>query len=257
MSRFFIAFVIEAPWPDKLPPARLLEKDERHLTIAFLGEAPQEETLRSFSNLPPPSFSLGFCGCLDSLVFLPERTPRVVAYHVQMPHEEDVQAYVSAVHTHMKLTLRDHWIPHVTVGRRPFEIEEWQKAFHPLPYTSSKIALFESLGDLRYKTLAEIPLAPPIEKLDHTADIACILRGQSMQALFQNALIALALEDPRFLRFRMEKANVSSVDDIVNFLNRCIAKIDSEEGSPFKAVSFHGKLIKRADFLEWEMIVDV
>jgi len=37
-----------------------------------------------------------------------------------------------------------------------------------------------------------------------------------------------------------------------------VAQADQEIGAPFKAVSFHGNIVKKNNqLLEWEMIVDV
>jgi 2'-5' RNA ligase len=259
MERFFIAFVIDAPWPDLLPAARYLIPEERHLTLAFIGKAQPEDVVKSFETLPMPSFKVGFCSYFDQLLFLPEHpsSPRVVAWHAKIPHEEAVRAFVTEVHIHMGLVLNKPWLPHVTIGRSPFEKAAWEKAFQPLPFMTYKIALFESLGHLRYKPLAEIALAPPLERLEHTADIAFIVRGASINELLQNALIGLSFDDPRFLRFQPDLKEVASIDEIIIALNHFIAVIDEVEGSPFKAVSFHGNLKQTQDFYEWEMIVDV
>ncbi len=259
MDRFFIAFAIDAPWPDSLPIARLLVPEERHLTLIFLGHAKREETIKAFATLPKPSFAVGFCGYFDKLLFLPEDSPspRVVAWHVQIPNEENVRGFVVDLHHHMNLVLPRHWLAHVTIGRSPFEKTAWEKSFQPLPYAVSKIVLVESLGNLRYNELSEFALIPPIERLEHTADIAFILRATSIKELFHNALIALAFDDPRFLRFQPDLFLVSSIDEIIIALNRFIAQIDEMEGSPFKAVSFHGNLKQTMGIYEWEMIVDV
>ena len=259
MERFFIAFVIEAPWPDILPAARYLFAEERHLTLAFIGKAQPEKLLISFETLPKPPFSLGFCGYFDHLLFLPEhsRLPRVVAWHAKIPQENAVRAFVAEIHAHMGLSFDKPWLPHVTIGRNPFEKAAWEKEFQPLPFMTYKIALFESLGSLRYKPLAELLFTPPLERLEHTADIAFTVRGTSLNEILENALIGLSFDDPRFLRFQSSLKNVSSMEEIVMTLNRFIAAIDEIEGSAFKAVSFHGNVKEKQGFYEWEMIVDV
>jgi 2'-5' RNA ligase len=257
MDRFFIAFIIDAPWPQNFPNARLLDSEERHLTIAFLGKNNREQTLKSFESLTNIPLPLGFCGYFDSIAFLPERTPRVAAYHTQIPNEDELQQFVSSVHQHMNLVLPRQWFPHVTVGRSPFDKNEWLKTFSPLPFCVSSFGLFESLGNLRYKLLSEIPLIPVIEKLEHTADLAYLLRGRTLEELFHHAIVSLAFDDLNFLSFITIHHIFSSIDEIIIELNRFIRELDTQQGCPFKAVSFHGNLQKINDLYEWEMIIDV
>ena len=257
MDRFFIAFVVEAPWPNCFPPVRLLEVEERHLTVAFLGKSDRKQVSKSFEALAELPLPLGFSGVFDSLLFLPQHSPRVVAYHAQLANEEEIRQFVVNVHTAMDRALPKKWLPHVTIGRSPFEIKKWQEFFSPLPFTVTSIALFESLGSLRYRTLSEISLVPTIEKLEHTADIAYFLRGKSFADLFRHALIALAFADPQFISFLSTGHTFSSIDEIIIELNRCIGKLDAKMGCPFKAVSFHDTVQERNGFYEWEMIVDV
>jgi hypothetical protein len=47
------------------------------------------------------------------------------------------------------------------------------------------------------------------------------------------------------------------IDEIVMQLNEIVSHADAELGCPFKAISYHGNLNKKAAVWEWEMIVDV
>jgi len=257
MDRFFVAFIIDAPWPQSFPNARLLVPHERHLTIAFLGKSNRAQTLKSFEALSTQKLPTGFCGCFDSIIFLPEKSPRVVAYHAQTSNEDELCEFVRNVNQHMNLVLSKQWMPHVTIGRSPFNKKEWEKSFQPLPFCVSSFGLFESLGNLRYKVLAEIPLTPAIEKLDHTADLAYILRGKTLEELFHHAIVSLSFDDLHFLPFLAIQRRFASIDEIIIELNRLIRELDSQHGCPFKAVSFHDTLRKNAGFYEWEMIIDV
>lgn len=257
MERFFIAFIVDAPWPRELPPARLLVPEERHLTLAFIGKDEREKIVHSFQALAELSLPFGFCGYFDSILFLPKNSSRVVAYHAQIPNEEELNEFVRKVHERMFLLMPRKWLPHVTIGRSPFEKKEWQKVFAQIPFNVSSLGLFESIGNLRYKLLSEISLVPMIEKVEHTADIAFLLRGKTIFDLFYHALISLAFDDSGFLSYLENMKDVSSIDEIIFELNRFIREIDTERGCLFKAVSFHGALKKIRELYEWEMIVDV
>ncbi len=202
LGRLFIAFAVEAPWPVRLPSARLLIPEERHMTLVFMGSQNRPNTLQDFNSLPKPPDSFGLAGYFDVPLFLPERSPRVVSWHVECNREDELRNYVSIAHTHMKMALPARWLPHVTLGRRPFDKHEWHKNFAILPLTTSRICLYESVGNLRYKSIAEHDLIPPIERLEHNADIAFMLRGRSIDEIFHHALIALCFDEPKFARFR-------------------------------------------------------
>jgi 2'-5' RNA ligase len=257
MERFFIAFIIDAPWPRELPAARLLEPEERHLTLAFIGKDDRERVVHSFQTLARHPLPFGFCGYFDSILFLPKNSSRVIAYHAQIPNEEELNEFVGIVHQRMSLDMPRKWLPHVTMGRSPFEKKEWEKSFAKIPFNVSSLGLFESIGNLRYKLLSEISLVPMIERVEHTADIAFLLRGKTVSDLFRHALISLAFDDMGFLSFLENMKEVSSIDEIIIELNRFVRELDTERGCPFKAVSFHGALKKVGELYEWEMIVDV
>ena len=40
-------------------------------------------------------------------------------------------------------------------------------------------------------------------------------------------------------------------------LNNLVMAVDQDIGSPIKAVSFHGEIEKKENYLQWEMIIDV
>ena len=55
--------------------------------------------------------------------------------------------------------------------------QEWLDHFTPLPFFVKAIHLYQSLGNLQYQSLWESPLLSPFEELEHTADIAFLIRG--------------------------------------------------------------------------------
>lgn len=65
----------------------------------------------------------------------------------------------------------------------------------------------------------------------------------------------MSFKYPPFFSY-LEQKEIKGLNDIVQTLNRMLARCDQEIGCPFKAVSYHGK-IEEKKLLEWEMIVDV
>ena len=149
------------------------------------------------------------------------------------------------------------FFPHITIARAPFDIKDWLAHFDPLPFFVKAIHLYQSLGNLHYQSIWESPLIPPFEEFEHTADIAFLVRGNTPQELHLNAQIALAFKFPPLVNF-LSTILQDSLDEIIISLNEIVAKADMELGCPFKAISFHGKIIKDPyQILHWEMIVDV
>jgi hypothetical protein len=117
--------------------------------------------------------------------------------------------------------------------------------------------LYESVGNLMYESLWSFPLIAPFEEMEHTADIAFLIRGENLRQLYKNARIALAFRFPKLLNYDTPMEYIADLDDIVIALNSIVTQADAEEGCPYKAVSFHGHLIQNAGYFSWEMIVDV
>lgn len=261
MKRLFFAFEVTAPWPSYYPKGRLLDPAFRHLTLAFLGNIDYEPLQTILPEFPPSPFKIGPTGIFNECLFLPERHPRVVAWHVHWDEEE------ARLNNYQKLIadwLRTHDYPiedrpflsHVTIARSPMNARRWQKLFTPLPMMVTGLHLYESMGSLTYKPIWSLPLIAPFIELDHTADIAFIIKGESMQQLHKHAQTALAFKHPALLKYMEGIPLQNTLDDIIISLNRLIGIADSEIGCPMKAVSFHSKLTK-GEILEWEMIIDV
>jgi len=101
-------------------------------------------------------------------------------------------------------------------------------------------------------------LKEPFLEIEHAADIAFHIRGESIRQLFHNALTALAFKYPALLKFNTDKVHLTDINDIIIALNQIISRTDCAVGCPFKAVSFHGEIKNEVDhILNWEMIVDV
>lgn len=259
-KRLFFGLEVEAPWPEKLPSGRILDPSHRHLTLAFLGNV----STTPASNIPLPSFSVGLVGQFDKLLLLPPAHPHVVAWHVNWWDEAfSILTYQKKLVQWLKeqgYHIDDHrdFLPHVTLCRTPFDAREWEKQFMKLPMMATNFHLYESVGNLRYEPIWSYPLIRPFEEIEHTADIAFIVRGENLQQIQRHALTALAFHEMRFMDDLKELAPVEHLDDIIMNLNRILSKIDQEHGSPFKAVSYHGEIQQDAQgILSWEMIVDV
>lgn len=240
----------------------MISEEGRHMTLAFLGSCSITELQKILTSIPSPEFKIGPTGIAKKLVFLPPDNSRVAALIVEWL---DAPSPLEVWEKKLALWLKNNgypvderpFFPHVTIGRAPFEKKAWKEHFTPLPLFVKAVHLYQSIGNLEYKSLWEMPFLAPFEEFEHTADIAFHIRGSSPKEIHQNAQIALAFHYPRLIDY-FNASLQDSLNEIIISLNEMVGKADSEYGCPFKAVSFHGKI--RADpqnILHWEMIVDV
>lgn len=263
VKRLFFGVEVQAPWPSKLPQGRLLDENHRHFTLAFLGNIPYLPLNELLNQFPQPQMKLGTVGYFDSCLTLPSHHPNVVAWHAKWLNDNEqliifqkkLIEWLKSYHYEMD---QRPWNPHVTLCRKPFNPNEWQKAFKRIPFCTKTIHLYESVGSLHYEPIWSHFIESPFEEIDHTADIAFIIKGQTLQELYCHAFIALAFKAPEFLDFFLPRLSLKTLDDLIIALNDSIGQFDRKLGCPFKAVSFHGEIqqINHA-FLQWEMIVDV
>lgn len=262
-KRLFFGYGVEAPWPENTPKGHILDVQQRHLTLAFLGNVPFQKTLSLLHTFPIPNFKVGLVGQFDRCLFLPEQTPRVVAWHVNWDNSKGVQQFQKSLvqwlqANSFKIENSRTFLPHVTICRTPFKAQDWKEAFSPLPCLMRSFHLYESMGNLKYQSRWQYDLLLPFEEIEHTADIAFRIRGENMQQLYLNAQYALAFHYPNILPFLDNTVAVTSLDHTISALNALVCKVDAEIGCPFKAVSFHGKLQQEINHtLYWEMVVDV
>lgn len=257
-KRLFFGFSIEQPWPSAYPPGRVIDENSRHLTLAFLGNVPYAPLQKNLDRFPQPPFRIGPAGICDRLLFF----RKVVAQHVAWcTGGEKLGSYQAALQETLSslgypIDPRP-LLPHVTLARAPFEEKAWTKWFEPLPLIVTGIHLYESSGNLSYRSIWEIPLLPPFEEIEHTADIAFHILGETPEELYLHAAIAMGFKFPPVLRY-IEKAPVESLNEAIKRLNKMITQCDLEWGCPFKAVSYHTHTTHEPQGpLAWEMIVDV
>lgn len=258
MKRLFFGFEIKAPW-HVTPPGKIVQEQMRHLTLAFLGNIEFEKLETHLSALPLPQFQVGLSGFFDRILYLPPRHPHVVAWHGILD-DQKITEYVVRLHDWLKTLgierdLRLPWLPHVTLARSPFERENWNKNFLPLPFYFCNLHLYESKPNLQYTPIWSASLLPPYDELEHTADLAFQIRAENEMDLYQNAFTALAFHFPPLIEYKQSAP--AHADKIVSTLNHALALADAEKGCPFKAVSHHGEIIKQNGLHTWEMIVDV
>lgn len=258
--RLFFGFSVNAAWPMTYPKGRIIDEASRHLTLAFLGNISFDRIENALKEFPKPNFFLGPVGLCDRLLFLPEITPRVVAYHVSWisdggklgSYHDQVLQWLKGLGFSID---KRPFLPHITLARTPFTENEWESAFESLPVIVTGIHLYESMGNLRYHSIWELPLIPAFEEFEHTADIAFTIRGKNYEELYQHAAVAMSFKYPQFLSF-LEERKPQELNQVVQALNKMLSLCDQEIGCPFKAVSYHGAL-KEKEYLEWEMVVDV
>lgn len=262
-KRLFFGFEVIAPWPENFPAGRLLAEPHRHLTLVFLGNIPQSSVNDLLVDIPKPHFKVGRVGYFEKCLFLPERHPHVVAWQgVWHEGEEEIHSFQRQLSDFVQkigvqTEHRDRFLPHVTLCRAPFNISEWRHAFVSLPFYIKDLHLYESLGSLIYQPLWTHSISHPFEELEHTADIAFLVRAESISQLYLHAQSALAFHFPAIHSYFSDNKTIDSLDEVIIALNERVAIVDAEIGCPFKAISFHGHLKEKEGLLEWEMIVDV
>lgn len=260
-SRLFFGIEVVAPWPEEpWPPGRLLKEASRHTTLAFLGNVPYIPLQERLSQIPLPAIPLGPSGRFDSCLFLPPKRPRVVAWHITWDQAERWRLYREQLTEWLRslgyqLDLRED-LPHVTLARWPFDRSGW-KALAPLhPVFGRALHLYESMGNLTYEARWTHAFIEPFVVLSHTADLAFLIRGETMPQLFLHAQLALAFTCPSLLRYTQPE-EPKTLNTVIQALNRLIARADADIGVPLKAVSYHGEPFLDQQLIGWEMIVDV
>lgn len=267
-KRVFFALQAVAPWSSDEPEGRVLLPAERHMTLSFLGNTAWRAIQQLLARLPAAPFTVAPIGLCDACLFLPNPShPKLVCWHIAAPEMERIKQWQKILckilfSLRIAIEQRHSFMPHVTLCRAPCDFTAWKSSFQQLPLYFPALHLYQSMGALRYTPLWSQQLLLPFEQIDHTADMAFIVRGETLESIAQNALIALAFQLPEILTHSVPFQRMNSLEDVIFFLNEAITKTDIAIGTPFKAVSQHGYLEKKTaqnkkNFWQWEMIIDV
>jgi RNA 2',3'-cyclic 3'-phosphodiesterase len=262
-KRLFLGMEVIAPWPSEFPNGRILLEPERHLTLFFLGDRELPDMINLMQEFPDPGFRIGLAGIFDRPIFLPNHEPKTAGWHVRLLEQNelflDFHQRLCRWLEEKRFSSRDPkggFLAHVTIARQPFVIQDWKKAFCPLPLFLKNIHLCESLGSSHYKICWTHEILAPFETLEHMADLAFLIRGETYEQLFIHAALALSFQFPPLIHY-VEKNMPQEMDELIFQLNQIISRADAAEGCPFKAVSYHNAVNSPAKIMEWEMIVDV
>ncbi len=260
-KRLFFGFKALSPLLHSFPEGRTLDPASRHLTLAFLGNVDSEPLETNLESHPPFPFQVGLTGFASHLLFLPPKSPRVVAWHIECYQ----QAKLLHFHEQLRFWINQQGyslenrplLPHVTIARKPFNKAEWKRAFSKIPLYFDTFTLYESKPELRYVPVYEKKLLLPFEEIEHTADRAFLIRGEEPKVLFYNALTALSCSHPELLDVELPSRPCDDLKEIIQQLNTLISHADENVGVDLKAVSYHSSLREKTGYFEWEMIVDV
>ncbi|CRX39433.1 2'-5' RNA ligase family protein [Estrella lausannensis] len=265
-KRLFLGLETSGPWPAKMPNGRIIPENGRHATLVFLGLVQGERLKELVGMTPPPPWPVGLGALATAPLLLPPEKPRCLSWELELlENREQLFAYqeslLSLFCAEGFVTPREksrHFLPHVTLARAPFDSSSWIKGFTKQFITLGSLHLYESLGGSTYTPLHSWPVIAPAQEMNHTADLAFYIRGQSIQSLTLHAFMALTGVHPPLVRYMPPWSEVESLDDLIACINHSVSRMDIEEGSPFKAVSYHGELKTLGNgVFEWEMIVDV
>lgn len=292
-KRLFWGFEVDVPWniPSWLSHEelnsknqRIIAKEERHMTMLFLGSlkpATIQPIVDKWVEESSISSMLSPTGILTSFLTLPHNTERCLTLKGSfLTGKNEVDEMRSRLQNHFSSLLdekekgvrsRREFLPHITVARRPFILEDWssQYPFFPLPFQVTHHSLFETIGPLKYRPIIRQSFFPGYEQFDHPADIGYTARGYSLRDLILHSVLAIARHEPQILQcidIRDDQHQLKSPFQITEWLNSLIAEIDSIQGSRIKAISYHAlsETIRHVTpdslskpYYEWEFIIDV
>lgn len=262
MSRVFIGFQVDAPWPAKLPNGGHIHPGERHMTLAFLGDVDLDSLLSHLPEFPLPPLTMGFVGHFSETLFLPPKHPSVVAWHADLEEKHrEISEYQLQVSDWLKLRgfppAGEHrvWLPHVSICRTPFDKHEWEQVFEKYPFTCSKIHLYESVGNLRYESRWIYSLFPPFEQIKNSEGLVYTIRGKSLDEVYKHTQAALTFLDTHFLSAFDERAQPKNIEQMERSFNDSLRRVNAKWGSSVKSLrSIEGDK-ENQGYLEWKIEV--
>lgn len=262
-KRLFFGLEVIAPWPSLLPTGRYIQETNRHLTLAFLGQAHFPSLQAKLATFPQPFFPIGLAGKFDAALLLPKKHPNVVAWHVQwLENPEPLNAFQNKLVLWLNqngFPCQNHeegFLPHVTLCRKPFNADDWMQHFAPLPLFTRNIHLYESLGNSRYQSCWCYPIPPPIGIID-PSHVHFLIRGNTIQQLHRHIQIGLAFHHPILLNYFLKEQNELNNQEFITNLNYILLKAYQEKNCPFKAIRFYKNVIKEDQLYIGEIGIDV
>ena len=287
MGKYFVGAEIECPW-EELPACKEREilPEMRHMTLNFIGEKQEKPVCLTHPLV------IGSAGYFDGVLFLSRAVAYHAVFLSNALRREDFLPHVTIARGDQhKASEWQKWFQplpfyfkaihlYKSLGNSiyPNKLKNWE-------FSKPNSQILSNLKDAReaepclkdradgagiksanlgeektdssiclgiYEKVESCSLKAPFEVREHTADLAFVIRGKSLDEMYVHGMIALAFSFPQTVQF-FEKKSVRSIEEVVQELNRLITRMDTEIGSPFKAVSYSGN-VKQG---EWEMIVDV
>lgn len=259
LKRLFFGYEVEAPWFSPMPKGRILAQENRHLTLAFLGEVSYEKLFQQLDEAPKFPFSVGAAGICLELIYLPKRRANALALNFKWLTQE---ALMLRFQQELVIWLQDkgysaahsteQFLPHVTLARRPFDSLAWDETFYPIPLITTHLHLYESVGSMCYKPLWSRRVLSPIVRKDLSDDSQVVfsLKGCSYEDLWTHAWLALGFIWPEVVFEIVEGWRFENQKDAENKLNR-ILKTSGSPGS----VTLKGLGLIQGGVLSCEMLV--
>lgn len=227
VRRLFFGIEICSPWPKKWPSGRMIPVESRHATLVFLGNSDLEALFNILPFIPLPASQIGLTGIFTQCLFLPQHSPRVVAWEASfVAKESEIAKYQYRLHEWLLLNGnldKDEsrpWLPHVTLCRAPFNKGDWHAAFTVLPFTGCNIHLYESTGSLNYLPIWTHSLKPPFEIEESKEALRISVQGDDNRNLIQNTIVGLSFFEPMLAEGLRKLPPLGDIRDVESYVSQ-------------------------------------